>query len=92
MKKEVYLPYELIRANGRIVTEVYHDIQKKSLIRQGFYNHINEKINKSQEMIWNKFIQWLKLKRIKTINDFKPKKWLWQIINDKKYVKIENEN
>ena len=57
MKKEVYLPYELIGANGRTVTEVYYDIQKKSQIWWGFYSHVNEKINKSQGMIWNNFIQ-----------------------------------
>ena len=51
MKKEVYLLYELIGANGRTVTEVYYDIQMKSQIRWGFYSHINEKINKSQGMI-----------------------------------------
>ena len=56
IKKEVYLPCELIGMNRRMFIGTYETTETKSQIRWRFYNYVSEKINKGQKTILNNSI------------------------------------
>ena len=58
--------------NRKKAIEAYAQMNKTSLIKWKFLEETHGTTNTMQRKIWNKFIKWLVIKRIKTMLDFQP--------------------
>ena len=70
LKKQIYLPFELVGITGRSPTQVYYNLNKISQVQWRFMKLIEEEINESQKRIWKQFLTWLSFKQVTTTLDF----------------------
>ena len=71
--KNIIIPIEIIRARGLETTEYYNKIEAKSIIEQNIDFPLITKPNIKAIQTWNRFKEWLKMKELCTIYDFKAK-------------------
>ena len=71
--KKIILPAEIIRARGRATIECYETIEERSILEQNIELPPIEKFNIKVIQIWNKFKEWLKVKELYIVYDFKMK-------------------
>ena len=88
MKKGVYLPCELVGANGKQQTSCYSIITEQSPIQWDFNKVLQSEVTKGQRKTWEDFIRWLRTKSIETEWDFEAK-WRWEISADREVMSIQ---
>jgi len=78
LKKQVYLPFELVGKNGRSPTTPYYNLEEISQVLWKFLQPITEEINNKQKRIWERFMRWLSIQQVQTVEDFEIKIWRWK--------------
>ena len=70
IKKEIYLPCELVSIDRSTKTLYFANISQKILIYQNISKTIEKPTKKNQENIQNRLIEWISNRRIVTDIDF----------------------
>ena len=71
--KNIILLVEIVGARGLVTTECYDKIEVKSIIEWKIEFPPIAKPNTKATQTWNKFKEWLKMKELHTIYNFKSK-------------------